>query len=151
MRNSAFHIFIKYCTSWGIQQNLAHQNWTLLAWDMNFWNIHSNLENKSENQNIYMLTVGVRWSAGPTRQRYQSRGGALASLISLAVRSPTTTVRPTCSPHQATSVGGEDVTYGSPEMAHRWQWRTTEVAQRYARRSSAITCSSEVCYGFAES
>ena len=51
------------------------------------------------NQIIHRLTDGARWSVGPTRQRLQSRGGALASPISPATRLPAMTVTPTCSSH----------------------------------------------------
>ena len=80
---------------------------------------------------IIRLTNGARWSVGPTRQRLQSRGGALANVITPVVRSPATTVTPTCSSHQATSIGGDYVTLGSPEMACQWRWRMAEVARWY--------------------
>ena len=58
-----------------------------------------------KNQLIHRLIDGARWSVGPRRQCLQSRGGALASDISLAVRSPATTVTPTRTSHQAASIG----------------------------------------------
>jgi len=89
-------------------------------------------ENKSENQMMHRLIDGARWSVGPTCQQLQSRGGAPTSPISSVARLPTTTATPTCSSHQATSIGGDYVTLGSPEMACQWRWRMAEVARWYA-------------------
>ena len=64
-RNSAFHIFIKYYTSLGIQHNLVHQNWTLLAPDMVFQSQHKIWKRNKQNPKLQSLTHGTHGSAGP--------------------------------------------------------------------------------------
>ena len=74
-KNSAFHIFIKYYTLWLIQQNLVHPVWTLLALDMNFWNMHSNLwkqirkPNKTQTDGWGPLVSWTHTSVTPEQRR----------------------------------------------------------------------------------